>query len=95
VVLGPVIDVFAPLLFIILIAGGLVGLAALKDDPDRRKLVLITVLYFVLLYAPTIMKARYFLPMVCLLSIYAAKLIAAGCRRIQSNLISVARRGLH
>jgi hypothetical protein len=80
-VLGSLLDVVVPLMFIILIAGGLVGLAILKDDPNRRRLVLITVLYFILLYAPTIMKARYFLPMVCLLSIYAARLIVTGLRK--------------
>jgi 4-amino-4-deoxy-L-arabinose transferase-like glycosyltransferase len=81
--LGPILDVLAPGVFLILLVGGLLGLAVLKDDGDRRMLTLIVVLYFILLYAPTIMKARYFLPLTCLLSIYAAGLITAGFDRLR------------
>jgi hypothetical protein len=84
-VLGPIVDVLTPAVFLVLMVGGLIGLAALKDAPHRRGLTLLTVLYFILLYAPTIMKSRYFLPVVCLLAIYAARLIAAGLARLQRS----------
>jgi 4-amino-4-deoxy-L-arabinose transferase-like glycosyltransferase len=88
--LGPVLDVLTPLMFVILMAGGLIGLAALRDDLHRRMLALITVLYFVLLYAPTIMKARYFLPVACLLSIYAARLITTVFRKARCRSQKIA-----
>ena len=84
-VLGPLIDFLAPAVFVVLMIGGLAGLLVLKDDHDRKVLALITVLYFILLYAPTIMKARYFLPVTCLLSIYAARLIAACAGRLRAG----------
>lgn len=82
-VMGPLIDVLLPAVFMILMGGGLVGMVFLKDDPSRRMLALITFLYFVFLYAPTIMKARYFLPVTCLLSIYAARLISLVFAKIR------------
>ena len=84
-ILGPVVDVLTPVVFLVLMVGGLVGLAALKDAPHRRALAWLTVLYFILLYAPTIMKSRYFLPVTCLLAIYAAKLIVAGLARLRRS----------
>jgi 4-amino-4-deoxy-L-arabinose transferase-like glycosyltransferase len=61
--------------------GGLVGIAVVRDDPARRQLFLFAALYFILIHTATVMKARYFLPAVCVLSIYAARLVIAAFRR--------------
>jgi 4-amino-4-deoxy-L-arabinose transferase-like glycosyltransferase len=81
-VLGSIVGVLAPGVFMILLYGGLIGLAVLRWNPDFRALLALTVVYYIVLHAPTVMKARYFLPITCLLSIPAAGLIHLGLRRV-------------
>jgi 4-amino-4-deoxy-L-arabinose transferase-like glycosyltransferase len=76
------VNVMIPLTFAIVMAGGMVGIFVVKDNPARRNLFVLTVLYFIMVHTATVMKARYFLPVACLLSIYAARLIVVGIRRI-------------
>jgi hypothetical protein len=80
--LDSLIAVVIPATFLVVMVGGIVGTFVVKDDPARRQLFIITVLYFIVAHTATVMKARYFLPITCLLSIYAARLIVVGIGRI-------------
>jgi 4-amino-4-deoxy-L-arabinose transferase-like glycosyltransferase len=84
-----------PVTFLIMMVGGIIGLLVVRDDPARRRLFLITVLYFIIMHTATVMKARYFLPIACLLSIYGARLIVVGAQALGRRLrgSAGARRG--
>jgi 4-amino-4-deoxy-L-arabinose transferase-like glycosyltransferase len=76
------LKVVIPTTLLFSMVGGLAGIVIVRDNPARRNLFLIAVLYFILVHTATVMKARYFLPAVCVLSIYAARLaIVASSRR--------------
>jgi hypothetical protein len=81
IIMEKIINVMIPLMLAIVMGGGLAGLAIARDNPRRKTLFLITVLYFIVAHTATVMKARYFLPIVCLLSIYAARFIIVAIRR--------------
>lgn len=75
------VKVAIPATLLFSMVGGLVGIVVVRDDPARRNLFLIAVLYFMLIHTATVMKARYFLPAACVLSIYAARLLIVAFRR--------------
>ena len=70
-----VLKIFTPTVFLILMIGGLAGAILMKDLPHRKQLMLMTVFYFIIVHTATVMKARYFLPITCLLAIPAARFL--------------------
>lgn len=75
------LKVVIPTTLLFTMIGGLAGIVIVRDDPARRNLFLIAVLYFILIHAATVMKSRYFLPVICILSIYAARLVIVAFTR--------------
>jgi len=66
--------------FVLVMFGGLVGIATVRTDPATRWIWLIAILYFLILHPATVMKARYFLPLVPPLSIFASRLLEVSGR---------------
>lgn len=73
--INAILQVVIPITFFLVMVGGLIGLVFLRESQHVRTLWLIVSIYFILLHPATVMKARYFLPVVPLLSISSAKLI--------------------
>jgi 4-amino-4-deoxy-L-arabinose transferase-like glycosyltransferase len=88
--LTAVLGLLVPSVFVVLLVGGLLGIGTISKPRARRDLFVIVVLYFILVHAATVMKARYFLPLVCLLSLPAANLIMLGLKRL--GTIAASRR---
>jgi 4-amino-4-deoxy-L-arabinose transferase-like glycosyltransferase len=74
--------VLHPLAFWLVMGGGLAGLFVLEKNGKRRTLILIVVVYFILLHGMTLARARFMLPLACLLSIYSGGLVATGLERL-------------
>jgi 4-amino-4-deoxy-L-arabinose transferase-like glycosyltransferase len=83
--LDKLVNVMIPATFLVVMVGGMVGIFVVRENPARRQLFLLTVVYFIVAHTATVMKARYFLPITCLLSIYAARLIITGIGRISRS----------
>ncbi len=82
--LNAILEVVIPITFLLVMVGGLLGLIFLKTPPHIRSLCLIVCLYFILLHPATVMKARYFLPIVPLLAIFSARLIEVLVNRLRN-----------
>jgi hypothetical protein len=76
------VKILAPVVFWVITAGGILGLALLERDRSRRNLVILTVAYFILIHAATLARPRFLLPMNAVLAIWAGALIAAGLSRL-------------
>ena len=72
------VKILAPVVFWVITAGGILGLALLERDRSRRNLVILTVACFILIHAATLARPRFLLPMNAVLAIWAGALIAAG-----------------
>jgi 4-amino-4-deoxy-L-arabinose transferase-like glycosyltransferase len=72
------VSVLHPATMWIIFAGGLAGLLALERKGRRRTLVLLVVAYFILIHGATLARARFMLPVVCLLSVYSGGLVSTG-----------------
>jgi 4-amino-4-deoxy-L-arabinose transferase-like glycosyltransferase len=77
-----VLTVAVPTVFWLITAGGILGIIFLEQNPSRRALLLITVVYFVLLHAMTLARPRFLLPVNALQAIYAGALISRGLSRL-------------
>ena len=75
------LKVVAPVIFWLVMAGGIVGLALLERNAARRDLLVLTVVYFVLLHAASLARPRFLLPMNAVLAPYAGGLIVAALSR--------------
>jgi 4-amino-4-deoxy-L-arabinose transferase-like glycosyltransferase len=78
--------VLHPLTFWLIMAGGLVGLFALERDRTRMTLVIIALAYFILIHGMTLARARFMLPLACVLAIYSGGLVATVLRRLGSTM---------
>jgi 4-amino-4-deoxy-L-arabinose transferase-like glycosyltransferase len=74
--------VLHPVMFWLILGGGLAGLLVLEKDGKRRTLVLILVVYFLLIHGMTLARSRFMLPLACLLAIYSGGLISTGIQRL-------------
>jgi hypothetical protein len=74
--LRQLLTIMVPVVFWIITAGGIIGLAVIERNPSRRGLTIITVVYFLLLHGMTLARPRFLLPMNALLAVYAGALIA-------------------
>jgi len=77
-----ILTILIPATFILVMFGGLLGICTVQATPSVRATLLIAILYFILLHPATVMKARYFLPIVPLLAMSAARLLEEGVRFI-------------
>jgi 4-amino-4-deoxy-L-arabinose transferase-like glycosyltransferase len=75
IVLKHVLDVLVQVTFWLITAGGVIGIVMLEANAQRRTLLLITVVYFILLHGMTLARPRFLLPVNCLLAVYAGALI--------------------
>jgi 4-amino-4-deoxy-L-arabinose transferase-like glycosyltransferase len=80
------LKIAAPVVFWLLMAGGLVGLAILEKSAARRNLFILTVVYFVLLHATSLARPRFLLPLGAVLAPYAGGLIVYGGGLIAAGL---------
>jgi 4-amino-4-deoxy-L-arabinose transferase-like glycosyltransferase len=74
--------VLVPVIFWLLLAGGISGLVICPANAVRRSLIAIALVYFLLLHGMTLARPRFLLPMLTLLSIYSGGLIAEGLSRL-------------
>ncbi len=74
--------ILTPVLFFVVWVGGVMGVLVLERDAARRNLILFVLIYFLLVHAATLFKARFLLPVHMLLAVYAAGLIDRGLSRL-------------
>ena len=85
-VLRRVLDIFQPVIFYLVLGGGVLGIAICERDRTRRNLMVVALVYFILVYGVTLSRARFLLPIQVLLAIYAGGLIDAGLSRLGSTM---------
>ena len=81
-VLKRLLAILVPVTFWLITAGGIIGVVRFEHNADRRNLVTITLVYFILLHAMTLARLRFMLPVNALLAIYAGAVIGWGLSRL-------------
>jgi 4-amino-4-deoxy-L-arabinose transferase-like glycosyltransferase len=82
IVFERLLAILAPVTFWLITAGGIIGIVRFEHNVQRRTLLLITIIYFVLLHGMTLARPRFLLPVNALLAIYAGALIGWARSRL-------------